>query len=334
MSDKNTFNLLGSPIEYTIEDIDIYKLKYFPGNPRVYAVLRKISDKDPNQEQIEELMFKEEHVRELLKRIKRAGGLLVEIIVRRDTMEVVEGNSRLAAYRILDKKNSGKGWDKISCKVVETLSKKQMRSLLAEFHIHGITEWSTYAQSNMLYIENIENDVSIDQLEADTSLKGAEINKRIEIIKLMEKNCDNKEKHYSHYDQILTKKSLKEACSKHIKFKERLLEEIKNEKIGTAMDVRDKLSIVCERMKSPAFKKYTKGELDLEDAYDLAINSGAGDTSIKRLRRFKAWVTDLLVSKNLINQRDHGQVKYEVGKIQTALKKIQEGIKKKESNNV
>ena len=329
MSDVNAFNILGSRIEYTIEEIDIYKLKYFPGNPRVYTALRKIADEDPNQEQIQEVMFEEENVRELLKRIKKAGGLVDEIVVRQDTMEVVEGNSRLAAHRMLAKPPAGIRWNKIRCRVVKTLSDKQIRSLLSEYHIYGKTDWTTYEQANMFYVDNVKKEISIEELHEDTGLGKQEIKKRIEIIRMMETNHDNQSKRYSHYEQLLTKRSLKSVFHANPQFKCRVLRDIKNGSIGTAQDVRDKLSVVCENKRSSAFKKYVKDESDLEEAYDLAVNSGAGDASIKRLKKFRDWITEPDVKKNLINQKDTGKVNFEIDKIQTELKKMKNAIDEK-----
>ena len=329
MSDVNAFNILGSRIEYTIEEIDIYKLKYFPGNPRVYTALKKVVDEDPDQEQIQEVMFKEENVRELLIRIKKAGGLVDEIVVRRDTMEVVEGNSRLAAHRILAKQSSGIGWNTIRCRVVKTLSDKQIRSLLSEYHIYGKADWTTYEQANMFYVDNVLKKINIAELHADTGLGEKEIKKKIEIIKMMEDNDDNQSKHYSHYEQLLTKRSLKKEFHENGKFKGRVLRDIKKGSIGTAQDVRDKLSVVCENKRSSAFKKYVKDESDLEEAYDLAVDSGAGDASIKKLKKFRDWITEPVVRNNLINQKETKKVDFEIGKIQTALTKMKKDIDKK-----
>lgn len=329
MSDQESFHIRGSEVPYTVEEMDISKLKYFPGNPRVYTALRKISDDHPDQEQIEEVMFKEEHVRKLRSRIESDGGLMEEIIVLRDTMEVVEGNSRLAAYRQLARMSSGMGWDKIKCKVVATLNDRQIRSILAEFHIHGKTEWSTYEQANMFYVEHIKKGVSVHDLNLDTNLSNQKIKKRIGTIGMMEKNDDNNEKHYSHYDVINTNRHLKNALEKNPEFKVRVLREIKNDKIGTAMDVRDKLPDVCENMKLQAFKKFTKGNCNLEDAYDLAVNSGAGDSSMKKLIKFKEWVTNNSVQNNLANQHEIGKVVYETKKILGALQSLRKKIESK-----
>ena len=54
-------------------------------------------------------LLKEPSVKNLIPEIKRHGGLMDPILVRRDTMEVIEGNSRLAVYRQLDQKSEDGG---------------------------------------------------------------------------------------------------------------------------------------------------------------------------------------------------------------------------------
>jgi len=51
---KNEIVVLGQKIETRIEDIDIYKLKYWKENPRVNAIIKqKYRDKDVFDEDIE-----------------------------------------------------------------------------------------------------------------------------------------------------------------------------------------------------------------------------------------------------------------------------------------
>src|SRR6266704_984545 len=55
--------------------------------------------------------------RTTLKSNLRHGGLIEPMVVLRDTLEVIEGNSRLAAYRILAEKDPVK-WQKAKCHIL------------------------------------------------------------------------------------------------------------------------------------------------------------------------------------------------------------------------
>ena len=77
------------------------------------------------------------------------GGLLEPIIVRRNV--VLEGNSRLAAYRMLAEKDPIK-WADIRCNVLpDDTSDDVVFSLLGTLHIIGKTPWSPFEQAGYLY---------------------------------------------------------------------------------------------------------------------------------------------------------------------------------------
>ena len=64
-------------------------------------------------------MSKMDHVKELKKDIKSKGGLIEPIIVKKDTNEVVDGNRRLAAYRLLYHEDPVR-WANICCEILPT----------------------------------------------------------------------------------------------------------------------------------------------------------------------------------------------------------------------
>src|ERR1700719_913271 len=79
------------------------KLRFYPDNPRIYSLLRHNENHEVTQDEIEAQLLEMEHVKVLKEDIKRNGGLIEPVIVRDGTFEVLEGNSRLAAYRFLAK---------------------------------------------------------------------------------------------------------------------------------------------------------------------------------------------------------------------------------------
>ncbi len=88
-------------------------MKFFTENPRVYSLVRSDSS-EPSQEQIQERLLDMEHVKELIQDVKQNEGLIEPLIVKDGTFEVLEGNSRLAAYRYLAKGDPIK-WGRIKC---------------------------------------------------------------------------------------------------------------------------------------------------------------------------------------------------------------------------
>ena len=95
-------------------------LRFYPENPRVYSIVCS-NGQDPTQGEIERTLVEMEHVKQLRNSIKLNGGLTDPVLVRDKSFVVLEGNSRLAAYRLLAQKDPIK-WDLIKCKVYRSQS--------------------------------------------------------------------------------------------------------------------------------------------------------------------------------------------------------------------
>ena len=91
------------------------ELLFYPENPRVYNALHGIVGENPSQDEIQRHMQSLDSVKLLKLSIEANGGLLEPIIVRKNI--VLEGNSRLAAYRLLAKIDPIK-WGKIKANVM------------------------------------------------------------------------------------------------------------------------------------------------------------------------------------------------------------------------
>jgi hypothetical protein len=98
--DKSTVNIPIKGKDYTvsIRHLRHDTLKFYPENPRVYSVLHDGADTAPSQNEIQECLQEMDHVRDLRDDIRENGGLIEPLYVKEATLEVVEGNSRLAAY--------------------------------------------------------------------------------------------------------------------------------------------------------------------------------------------------------------------------------------------
>ena len=114
--DKTTIAIMGEDVPARYEQVSIDQLHFLPDNPRVYAAIREMEDfadltPDEKQIRIYERLLQEPSVKNLIPEIKRDGGLQDPIIVRHDTRQVIEGNSRLAAYRKLRDDTNDDRWD-------------------------------------------------------------------------------------------------------------------------------------------------------------------------------------------------------------------------------
>ncbi len=121
MNDK--MKILGRGVDRRSDYLDIHDLKFLADNPRVYACTHgqvNFANKTAGEQQqiIYKELLKESSVKNLIPEIKRHGGLMESILVRWDTMEVIEGNSRLAVYRKLHEIDGKGDWELIPCEIV------------------------------------------------------------------------------------------------------------------------------------------------------------------------------------------------------------------------
>ena len=96
---SETMKINNNDLAVTIKEMPVISLKFFVDNPRVFSVLRNAGDDNPTQDEIFNILKKLDHVKQLYQDIKRHGGLIEEVIVRNGDFQVLEGNSRLAAYK-------------------------------------------------------------------------------------------------------------------------------------------------------------------------------------------------------------------------------------------
>ena len=150
--DETTIAIMGQSVPARHEQMEIDQLHFLPDNPRVYASIREMPGftdltSEEKQVRIYDHLLQEPSVKNLIPEIKRDGGLQEPIIVRHDTRQVIEGNSRLAAYRKLREETGDEKWTHIRCLVVSSLTDVQQTRLLGQIHLHGRTEWSPYAKA-------------------------------------------------------------------------------------------------------------------------------------------------------------------------------------------
>ncbi len=277
MNDEPTITILQEEIPVRYENIPIYDLKYFEGNPRVFSCIyreKKPDTKEDLQELIHVKMLEQPSVKNLKPRIEAHGGLQEEILVRYDTREVIEGNSRLAVFRVLYEQTQEERWANIPCKVVTKLNPDQQDAYLSEMHVVGKTPWSAYEKANLAYIRQ-EQGIDVVEIARRLGVGVGEVNKRIEVVSLMKKNCDEEISHFSYYDVLVRTRKINQSLNYTPEIKDMLLDKIKDVKTDnsgntdfTAPDLRNKMPAVLSKKKE--LKKFAEGKSTLDDAYQNA----------------------------------------------------------------
>jgi len=166
-------------------------------------------EKGPTQEEIFNILSKMDHVKELKKDIKNTGGLFEPVIVRRSTNEVIEGNCRLAAYRLLYNEDPVK-WANIPCEILpENITEDQINSILVLLNISGKKKWGSAEEAGWLWRLFHDENLTVDQLARKFGLKQTRIKNYIQTYQFMLDNNLTDHSQFSHWLVLDTNKHIK-----------------------------------------------------------------------------------------------------------------------------
>ena len=318
--DELPITLMGEDIQAKYRLVAIDQLSFLPDNPRVYASIREMADFDdltPDEQQVRiyEQLLQEPSVKKLIPEIRRDGGLQEPVIVRWDKRQVIEGNSRLAAYRKLSENSDHERWNSIKCLVVTTLTDDQQTRLLAQAHLHGKTDWTPYAQALFCFRRIEELGVDRSTLSILSGMSVQAINRDVKVIQLMKENHDDKQSRFSYYYVLVTNRSISPALEHNAALKNHLLAEVKSETF-TAQEMRDRLPTIIQKPK--ILRKFQRAEITLEEAFDRAKISHAE----QRLKKIRELLDDI--------ERDNiaGLELQQIRPVQQVVRRIQQSLKR------
>lgn len=325
---NDTIKIRGKDIPVRIGYIEQHNLKFFVDNPRIYSVVRA-GNQIPDQEEIEKQLLNMDHVKELLQDIKANGGLIDPVIVRDGTFEVLEGNRRLAAYRGLAKKDPIK-WGKIKCHMLpESIEDSDIFALLGQYHIKGKKDWAPYEQAGFLYRRNKQHGISVTELGEELSIGRNKASQLIKTYQFMIDHNDTETTHWSYYEEFIKSNKIKKLRAAYEGVDEFISLQIKSGKIEKAVDIRDKLPVVASSSKK-IIKKFLCGDIDLNEAYARAHDSGDADEVFQKLKRFKFWILDPEIQASILASSGpaRDKMKYEINKINSQCNTLMRKLKK------
>lgn len=269
-------------------------LLFYAENPRVFSALHTLDDDSPSQETIEKEMCKLDHVKTLRTSIEANGGLLEPVIVRGNI--VLEGNCRLAAYRMLAKSDINK-WSYIRCTVLpDDITEEQVLSLLGTIHIIGRMDWSAFEKAGYLYRTKQKSRRPIKAIAADLGMKLSEATLAVKVYERMREEEDMQPQKWSYYYELLKNPSIVNTDEENpeMKIVPKVIEKIKNEEFTDAKDIR-KIGTVIKSKNDDALdvlNEFLDGEIDLEDAVDLTDDLNKAQTVNKGFRNFHKLLND------------------------------------------
>ena len=312
----------GHEIKITVAYVDQMSLRFFAENPRIYSSIWRDDGPEPTQQEIFEVLSKRENVREvLLPSIRSNGGLIEPLMVRGNV--VLEGNSRLAAYRLLAQTDAKK-WQRVRVrKLPDTISDAEVFSLLGEYHIVGRTDWAPFEQAGYLYRRHKQFGVTVEALHKEISLPAGRIRHIIAVYQYMIDVGDRQSSRWSYYDELLKGRRFAKAVEQYPDFNQVIVEKIQSGEIERAVDIRDRLPLIVA-VGGNTLKRFVQGKTSFEHAVTDAKDRGAGDYTGRKLRDFRNWLAEEQLAREIKNAGDteRKSMKYELSQIERRVRKI------------
>lgn len=281
--------------EYSVKRTELRQaeLRFYPENPRVYSSLRNADSEEPSQEEIEECMKQMEHVKQLKLSIESNGGLIDPLIVRDGDNVVLEGNSRLAAYRILNKLDPIK-WGLVKCLILPAdISDSAVFTLLGQYHIVGRKDWSPFEQAGYLYRRMQATKYPVEAMANELGITAGSAKSYIEVYSFMVNHNEVTPERWSYFEEYLKNRNIKAARSNNPEMDNRVVEMVKTGSIEKAQDMRklgDIIAIDTEASKKAVTEVMT-GSSTLNEVFEeLSSDKQIADIK-KKINKFRTEIS-------------------------------------------
>ncbi|WP_148410234.1 ParB N-terminal domain-containing protein [Murimonas intestini] len=308
--------------------IDQQELLFYIDNPRVYSALRENGNENPTQYEIETKIRSMEHVKELRYQIEQNGGLIEAlIVVKKDNDYIVlEGNSRLAAYRILADNDPVK-WKQVRCNVLpNTITEAEIFTLIGTLHLVKKKDWTKYEQAAYVYRQQKASGLPITTLAKNVGLSPATVKRYIEVYEFMKESKDNIQPHWNFYEQYVTNSGIKKYRGTYPEMDKEIVSQIKLGKIKRAEDIRDKLGKIAkspDKTASKIMRDIIDGNNSLDQGFARFEATGKSGNSYKKIKEFRDLMTDSEFLKSVKREASGNKAtSLELKKINKAISKL------------
>jgi uncharacterized protein YukE len=303
---KESITVLGREITYEIKDVDISSLEYYSENPRINYIISKYPKENITQEFIGQELLKLDSTKEIIKDLEQNKGLLDEVYVVGN--KVVEGNTRLCAYRRLSRKyQDDSRWKKIKARILNgEVKDEELFYILGIFHIKGKTEWDAYEKAAYIHKmirvlhknpEDIAKQLRKQKKTIEAMLKAYEVMSRKYLRSSNEPALMNgardELKKYSYFEAFFLQKELVQKSEDTPDFIDQFVEWVKEDRFKAARNVRDLPKILTNKK---AHKAFCEGES--REAFDEAMHilyehkPEKVDRFYKKVREFRDLIND------------------------------------------
>ena len=322
---NDTLTLGGQEIPVRNGYLPIHDLSFYPENPRIYSLVQR-PGVEPSQDEIFNRLRGLDHVKQLIQSIRANGGLTDPMLVRDGDLVVLEGNSRLAAYRELAI-NDAITWGEAKVRLLPSdISEKLVFALLGEYHIIGRKDWAPYEQAGYLYRRNITHGVSARSMASEMGLPVRTVNHLINTYQFMIEHDETSVTRWSYYDEYLKSNIVRKARRETPNLDDMVVRKIKRREIPGAVDVRNKLVKLLDVAKvgPEPTKILVSGDKTFDRAFESAQDRGVDNLWLRRFKRFRdeLQVPAFLADLDRMSPEQQDKCLYEVTKIQQSIDSI------------
>ena len=323
---NDTLTLGGQEIPVRNGTLPIHDLSFYPDNPRIFSIIQR-PGVEPSQEDIFNRLRGLDHVKQLIQSIRANGGLTDPLLVRDGDLVVLEGNSRLAAYRELAR-NDAIAWGKAKVRLLPSgISEKLVFALLGEYHIIGRKDWAPYEQAGYLYRRNITHGVSAQSMASEMGLPVRRVNHLINTYKFMVEHDETSVTRWSYYDEYLKSSTVTRARRDTPELDDIVVEKIRRGEIPTAVDVRNKLVKLLDvnKVGPEPTRILVSGDKTFDRAFESARDRGVDNMWLSRFKRFREGLLDkdLIPDMKLMDSEQRKKCLFELRKIREAVERIE-----------
>ena len=318
----NTLTLAGEEVPYMFCYLSQAELQFYPENPRIYSVVYT-NKETPSQAEIQEKLANTDHVKELVQSIEANKGLIEPLWVRDSDYVVLEGNNRLAAYRILAQKDAIK-WGKVKCHLLpKDIDDKKIFSFLCQCHVIGKQDWAPYEEAGMVWRRNKIHGDSPENMAKEMGKGISYIKHLIKVYSFMDDHGDKEVHRWSFYDQYLKSRKIQGKREEYPKLDSIIVNRVKNGEISRAEDIRDKVTKICG-VGSNILETFIEKPKSLDECYEKAREKTEDTALYRTLYKFRVKIGDLDTRQSLeiMGERQRKKCKYEIQKIRDSASRL------------
>lgn len=307
------------------------ELYFYEENPRIYSITHSDGD-PPTQIKIEEALKKMDHVKKLRVAIEQNGGITEPLLVmlRNDKYYVIEGNSRLAAYRILAEKNPLK-WITVKCNVIlDKMTDDDIFTLLGQYHLISRKDWSKFEQAAYLFRKKESSKIENDILAKSVGLSKSTVEQYIKVYNFMRENDDLRPEKWSYYEEYLKNRAINKYRDANLKLDEIFVSQVKSGAIREAIDVRKMLGSIAkgsDKTSKKIMHGYIAEEFSLYEAYERLEATGKIGDAYSRVKKFREIIVDNDFQKKIKTEATTSKdIAFELKKIKQVVEKLLKDI--------